>query len=143
MIWEAVLSERLGDTARAEASLAEAKQAMASQPEFFWITTGNYRLMAADEEGAEAAVPKVRDAVRSGLERSVEEALPNVRSEVAEGVRDGAESVVPALRRQVRDGVEEAIAAAMTGGVLGKAGEELARKGTSVISRILGAPEDE
>lgn len=55
MIWEAVLAERLGDTERAEKALAEAQAEMANEPEFFWITTGNYRLMSNDEEGAEAA----------------------------------------------------------------------------------------
>lgn len=100
------------------------------------------RVRSAVEEGAEAAVPKIRDAVRSGLDDSVESALPTVRKEVAAGVRDGAESIVPKVRGEVRDGVEEAIASAVTGGVMGKAGEELARKGSSVLNRILGGLDD-
>lgn len=72
----------------------------------------------AVEEGAEAAIPRVREAVRSGLTESIDENLPRVRE-------------------AVRDGVEEAIASAVTGGVVEKAGEELARKGTSVLNRIL------
>ena len=95
------------------------------------------RVRAAVEEGAEAVVPRIRDAVRSGLDESVASALPTVREQVAAGVRDGAESVVPRVREEVRHGVEEAIASAVTGGVVGKAGEELARKGTSVLNRIL------
>lgn len=95
------------------------------------------RVRSAVEEGAEAVVPKVREAVRSGLDDSVESALPTVRKEVAAGVRDGAESVLPAVRQEVRDGVEDGIASAVTGGVVEKAGEELARKGTSVLNRIL------
>lgn len=55
MIWEAVLSERLGDTEAAEASLAEAQETMADQPELFWVTTGNYRLMSNDPDGAVVA----------------------------------------------------------------------------------------
>lgn len=100
------------------------------------------RVRSAVEEGAQTVVPKVRDAVRSGLNDSVEAALPTVREQVAAGVREGAESVVPKVRQEVRDGVEEAIASAIAGGVVGKAGEELARKGTSVLNRILGGTDD-
>jgi len=100
------------------------------------------RVRSAVEEGAEAVVPKIRDAVRSGLDDSVKSVLPTVRKEVAAGVRDGAESIVPEVRGEVRDGVEEAIASAVTGGVMGKAGEELARKGSSVLNRILGGLDD-
>jgi hypothetical protein len=96
------------------------------------------KVKAAIEDGAEAVVPKIRQAVRSGLDESVESALPTVRDEVAAGVREGAESVVPAVRDEVKKGVEEAIASAVTGGVVSKAGEELARKGSSVLNRILG-----
>jgi hypothetical protein len=100
------------------------------------------RVRAAVEEGAEAVVPRVRDAVRSGLDESVASALPTVRDQVAAGVRDGAETVVPKVREEVRQGVEEAIASAVTGGVVGKAGEELARKGSSVLNRILRGMDD-
>jgi hypothetical protein len=101
------------------------------------------RVRSAVREGAEAAIPGIREAVRSGLDLSVEQVLPTVRSEVAAGVREGAESVVPKVRDQVRDGVEEAIAAAVTGGALSKAGEELARKGSSVLNRILRGSEED
>ena len=87
-------------------------------------------------------VPKIRDAVRSGLDASVESALPTVRDEVAAGVRNGAETIVPRVREEVRLGVEEAIANAVTGGVVGKAGEELARKGSSVLNRLLKGLDD-
>ncbi len=100
------------------------------------------KVRSAVEEGAGAAVPKVRDAVRGGLDDSVAAALPTVRKEVAAGVKDGAEAVLPTVRREVREGVEEGIASAVTGGVLGKAGEELARKGGSVLNRILGGLDD-
>ena len=100
------------------------------------------RVRSAVEEGAEAVVPKVHDAVKSGLNESVEAALPTVRKEVAAGVKDGAEAVIPTVRREVREGVEEGIASAITGGVVGKAGEELARKGGSVLNRILRGLDD-
>lgn len=100
------------------------------------------RVRAAVEEGAEAVVPRIRDAVRSGFDESVASALPTVREQVAAGVRDGAESVVPKVRDEVRLGVEESIASAVTGGVVGKAGEELARKGSSVLNRILKGMDD-
>jgi hypothetical protein len=100
------------------------------------------KVRSAVEEGAEAVVPKIRAAVRSGLDESVEEALPTVRNEVAAGVREGAQSVVPEVKNEVRLGVEEAITNAVTGGVIGKAGEELARKGGSVLNRILGGVDD-
>ena len=40
---------------------------------------------------------------------------------------------MPRFREQVRDGFKDAIADAMTGGVLERAGEELARKGESIL----------
>ncbi len=55
MIWEAVLAERSGDRARAEASLAEAQAEMQDDLEYMWVTTGNYRLMVDDLEGSEEA----------------------------------------------------------------------------------------
>lgn len=100
------------------------------------------RVRAAVEEGAESVVPRVRDAVRSGLDDSINASLPTVRDEVAAGVRDGAESVVPQIRDEVRGGVEEAVASAITGGVVEKAGGELARKGASVLNRILGGTDE-
>ncbi len=100
------------------------------------------KVKAAVENGAEAVVPKIREAVRSGLNESVESALPTVRGEVAAGVREGAESVVPVFRDEVKTGVEEAIASAVTGGVVGRAGEELARKGSSVLNKILGGSDE-
>ena len=95
------------------------------------------RVRDAVREGAFEVVPTIREAVRSGLEESVTEALPAIRDQVAAGVRDGADRVVPRVRAEVRGGVEEAIADALTGGVVERAGEELARKGTSVLNRIL------
>jgi len=100
------------------------------------------KVRAAVEEGAEAVVPRIRDAVRTGLEESVAEALPTVRDEVAAGVGDGANAVLPRVRSEVREGVEEAIASAVTGGVVERAGEELARKGSSVLNRILRGTDD-
>ena len=82
-----------------------------------------FKVREAVERAADAAVPKNEEAVRSGLEVSVAENLPRVRA-------------------AVQDGVEDAVASAVTGGVVEKAGEELARKGTSVLKRILGGPED-
>lgn len=100
------------------------------------------KVRAAVEEGAETVVPRIRDAVRTGLEESVAEAVPTVRDEVAAGVRDGAEAVLPRVRSEVREGVEDAIASAVTGGVVERAGEELARKGSSVLNRILRGTDD-
>ena len=68
--------------------------------------------------------------------------MPTVRDEVAAGVRDGADAVLPRVRSEVREGVEEAIASAVTGGVVERAGEELARKGSSVLNRILRGTDD-
>lgn len=96
------------------------------------------RVREAMEEGAEKVIPKVRDAVRAGFDRSIAESIPVVRDEVAAGVREGAENVLPRVKEEVRDGVEQAIASAITGGVVGKAGEELARKSSSILQKILG-----
>jgi tetratricopeptide (TPR) repeat protein len=55
MIWEAVLNEQIGDTEAATAALAEAEQALASQPIQLWIYLGNNRLRVGDVEGAQSA----------------------------------------------------------------------------------------
>jgi hypothetical protein len=39
----------------------------------------------------------------------------------------------------VKDGVSEGLASAVSGGVLGKAGEELVRKGGGVLDVLLGS----
>jgi hypothetical protein len=45
--------------------------------------------------------------------------------------------------RSSEEGFSEAVASAVTGGVLGKAGEELVRKGGGVIDALLGSRRDE
>jgi len=90
-----------------------------------------------DEAGDQVAA-KVRFAVSD----AIEEALPRVRGAVEAGVRDAADGSLPRIREQVRDGVSEAIASAVTGGALGKAGEELVRKGGGILDALLGPRSD-
>ena len=87
----------------------------------------------------DAAGDQVAAKVRSAVTEAVEEALPRVREAVEGGVRDAADGSLPRIREQVRDGVSEAIASAVTGGVLGKACEELVRKGGGVLDVLLGS----
>ena len=87
----------------------------------------------------DAAGDQVAAKVRSAVTEAVEEALPRVRAAVEGGVRNAADGSLPRIREQVRDGVSEAIASAVTGGVLGKAGEELVRKGGGVLDVLLGS----
>jgi tetratricopeptide (TPR) repeat protein len=55
MVWEAVLSEQLGDTGRAEAALERARQTLPDQQVALWVMVGNYRLQLNNLAGAEAA----------------------------------------------------------------------------------------
>ena len=87
----------------------------------------------------DAAGDQVAAKVRSAVTGAVDEALPRVREAVEGGVRDGADGSLPRIREQVKDGVSEAIASAVTGGALGKAGEELVRKGGGVLDALLGS----
>ena len=91
----------------------------------------------------DAAGDEVALKVRSAVTEAVDEALPRVREAVEAGVRDAADGSLPRIRGQVRDGVSEAIASAVTGGVLGKAGEELVRKGGGVLDALLGSRSDD
>jgi len=91
----------------------------------------------------DAAGDEVALKVRSAATEAVEEALPRVREAVEGGVRDAADGSLPRIREQVRDGVSEAIASAVTGGVLGKTGEELVRKGGGVLDALLGSRSDD
>lgn len=100
------------------------------------------KVRAAVREAADETAPRIREAVRTGLDEAVSDALPTVRGEVAGGVGDGAERVLPRVRDEVRAGVEDAIASVVTGGAVGKAGEELAKKGTDLLNRILRGTDD-
>lgn len=91
----------------------------------------------------DAAGDQMAAKVRSAVGEAVEEALPKVRGAVEGGVRDAADEALPRIRTQVHDGVSEAIASAVTGGALGKAGEELVRKGSGVLDLILGSRRDD
>jgi hypothetical protein len=77
------------------------------------------------ERRLEAAGAELEERVVAGVRQAAREVLPELRSEVEGGVRDGADEVLPRLRREVGDGVREAL--------LGKAGERLARTGSSVL----------
>ena len=90
----------------------------------------------------DAAGDQVAAKVRLAVSEAVEEALPRVRGAVEGGVRDAADGSLPRIREQVRDGVSEAIASAVTGGALGKAGEELVRKGGGILDALLGPRSD-
>jgi hypothetical protein len=91
----------------------------------------------------DSAGDEVASKVRSAVTEAVDEALPRVREAVEGGVRDAADGSLPRIREEVRDGVSEAIASAVTGGVLGKAGEELVRKGGGVLDILLGSRSDD
>jgi len=90
-----------------------------------------------DEAGDQMAVK-----VRIAVSEAVEEAIPKMRGAVEGGVRDAADETLPRIREQVSDGVSEAIASAVTGGALGKAGEELVRKGGGILDALLGPRSD-
>jgi len=77
------------------------------------------------ERRLEAAGAELEQRVVAGVERGAEQVLPRLREQVEAGVHDGAEEVLPQLRREVGEGVREAL--------LGKAGERLARTGSSVL----------
>jgi hypothetical protein len=81
------------------------------------------------EEAAVAVMPWLREQVREGFAAGADESLPRFRAELDAA----ADEVLPRFREQVRDGFKDAIADAMTGGVLERAGEELARKGESIL----------
>ena len=100
------------------------------------------KVRVAVEGAIEEALPSLRNEVAGGLEDAGNELLPRVRSEVENGVRDAAKDVLPDLRDQVREGFSEAMASAVTGGILSKAGDELVRKGSGVLDLILGTKDD-
>lgn len=97
------------------------------------VTDANERISAgvrsAVERAAEAVMPRLREQVREGLATAADDALPRFRGELDAA----AEEVLPRFREGVRDGFKDALAEAMTGGVLERAGEELARKSGSIL----------
>jgi hypothetical protein len=92
------------------------------------------RVRTAVEEAADAVLPRLREQVRLGFAEAADEALPRFRAELDAA----ADDVLPQFREQVRDGFKDALADAVTGGVLERAGEELARKGGSILETGLG-----
>jgi hypothetical protein len=97
------------------------------------------RVRSAVEEAVDDALPRLRSQVSGGVQDGAAEVLPKIRREVEAGVSGAAEELLPKLRDQVSEGFSEALASAVTGGVLGRAGEELVRKGGSVLDILLGS----
>jgi hypothetical protein len=101
------------------------------------VVAGKVRAAVAD--AVDDALPRLRSEVSGGVQDGAAEVLPKVRREVENGVSDAADHLVPKLRSQISEGISEAL----TGGVLGKAGEELARKGGNVLDVLLGSRDSE
>ncbi len=101
------------------------------------------RVRDAVEEAADAVLPRLREQVRQGFAEAADQALPRFRAELDAA----AAEVLPRFREQVRGGFRDALADAMTGGVLERAGEELARKGGSILETgvniLFGRDDDE
>lgn len=79
LVWDGVLAEQLGDTARAKTSLAQAQQKFVGQPAAFWILVGNHHqqvgnLPAAEAAGQQALTLAPQDADATFLLGSVAEA---------------------------------------------------------------------
>ena len=90
----------------------------------------------------ETAGDQVAAKVRAAVTEAVDGVIPKVRAAVEAGVRNAADDAIPQIRTQVSEGVSEAIGSAVSGGVLGKAGEELVRKGGGVLDALLGSRDD-
>ena len=101
------------------------------------------KVRSAVEDAVEEALPRLRAEVGGGVRDGASEVLPKVRTEVEAGVSDAVVELLPKLRSEVRDGFSEALASAVTGGVLGRAGEELVRKGGNVLEVLLGSRDDD
>lgn len=97
------------------------------------------RVRSAVEEAVDDALPRLRSQVSGGVQDGAAEVLPKIRHEVEAGVSGAAEELLPKLRSEVSEGFSEALASAVTGGVLGRAGEELVRKGGNVLDALLGS----
>jgi hypothetical protein len=101
------------------------------------------RVRDAVEEAADSVLPRLREQVRVGFAEAADESLPRFRAELD----SAAAEVLPRFREQVREGFKDALADAMTGGALERAGEELARRGGSILEAgfnvLLGRDEDE
>jgi hypothetical protein len=101
------------------------------------------KVRSAVEDAVDEALPRLRAEVSGGVRDGASEALPEVRREVEGGVSDAAEELLPKLRSEVSEGFSEALASAVTGGVLGRAGEELVRKGGNVLDVLLGSRDND
>jgi len=97
------------------------------------------KVRSAVDAAVGGALPRLRSQVGEGVKDGAAEVLPKVRGEVEAGVSDAAEKLLPELRSQISEGLSEALASAVTGGVFGKAGEELVRKGGNVLDLLLGS----
>jgi len=126
--------------------------AVASSLMTVWLVAryGRRRLVAAlrgDLEGAVGELlPRLRAEVESGVTAAAEGALPEIRAAVADGVRAGADEVLPRLRAEVSEGLRQGVVDSVTPEGLGRMGEEIARRGASVVEagldRLLGPRRD-
>jgi len=90
------------------------------------------------EEGADATLPRVRAEVEAGVTAAAGDALPRIREAVADGVRSAAGEIMPRLRAEVGEGIRQGVVDSVTPETLGRVGEEIARRGASVVESGLG-----
>lgn len=55
LVWEGVLLEQMGHEEEALAALSYAQSTLENEPVYFWLLTGNKRLLVGDAEGAQQA----------------------------------------------------------------------------------------
>ena len=88
-------------------------------------------------QSADELLPRFRDEVKGGFSDAADEILPKLKSEVGEGVESGAERVLPRLRQEVTEGVKDGLIGVIDPEVVARAGENVAKAGSSVIEKGL------
>jgi hypothetical protein len=90
------------------------------------------------ERWGDLAGARIAGQLRDILDRAADEGAARIRTELGDELAERADELMPRLREEVHRGFRDALADVLGARALGRAGEELARRGTSVVEAGLG-----
>ncbi len=94
------------------------------------------------ERSSDVAGARIAGRLRATLDEAADEvtgrAATRIRSELGDELAGRADELMPRLREEIHHGFRDALSDVLGARTLGRAGEELARRGASVVEAGLG-----
>jgi len=123
--------ESASDTVAAKVRVAVAEAGEELLPKF------EASVRAGFEQSAEQLLPRFREEVKGGFSEAADEVVPQLKQEVGDGVEAGVIRVLPQVRQEVTEGVKDGLIGVIDPEVVARAGENVAKAGSSVIEKGL------